>query len=357
MGHRNLILQCRDGSLSWNALFLAPLVSRSVWEAIASSTMGNSCSQSESVVHFQLPDYSTTTVRCFLELITSGVAVHGGSRKELEELLVNLCGDLNQFSDFARAAAGKGRVEALDGVVVLRDVEEDDEERADDVRIPINAVTSGGTMCNRKRTLRTPTKGSKRRKRHLGNFESFSCPMCPKNKLIPSFLIIHLCRTHFKEELRQKYPHHSLEEVSSRGELRKFVCPECGVWRSYQHLVEHLGAKHEKVLQFLSLDLREALMRVKASNTVQTLGCPICATPVSLHKNSLRMHLCEAHAWEGLRRVAESAVSSPSGYVCPCCGKSMPSINKLTRHYGVEHDKFMDYIPEKFWGKISKLCN
>ncbi len=50
--------------MTWNVLFLAPLVSESLWEAVT----GTWCSQSDAeVVQFQLLDYSTATVRCFLD--------------------------------------------------------------------------------------------------------------------------------------------------------------------------------------------------------------------------------------------------------------------------------------------------
>ncbi len=101
IGHRNLHLQCRDGSLTWNVLFLAPLVSESLWEAVT----GTWCSQSDAeVVQFQLPDYSTAIVRCFLDFISSGETEVGGegseeTLKELRELLLDMCGDLQKFSE------------------------------------------------------------------------------------------------------------------------------------------------------------------------------------------------------------------------------------------------------------------
>ncbi len=367
MGHRNLILQCSDGSLSWNALFLAPLVSRSVWEAVSSNMMGteNCCSQCEAVVQFHLPDYSTKTVKCFLELITTGVVEtvgtgrNSGTRKELEDLLLHMCGDLKQFSEFAPVPPPSCG-EMPEEVLVLIDHDEAEVK-------PTSRAAELAKVGKKKRSLPTnvsfakgkPPKHKKKiTKSHepTSIFEGFPCPLCPNLRLKPGFLFLHLCRTHYGEDLRQKYPVASLKRASSGPAEKKYVCPECGVWKNYWHMLDHLGAKHDRVLQFLPEGARSSIrMPRRPFRLAQAVGCPICATPVAL-RSSMKAHLCEAHAWDGMRRAVESAVHTPSGFMCPCCGRCMLTMDKLVMHYGVEHDKFIDFVPQKFKGKIARLC-
>ncbi len=60
--HRDLRLHCSDGTLAWSSLFLRPLVSKRLWEAVV-SIRERQCQQVEQQVHLVLPDFDCSTAR------------------------------------------------------------------------------------------------------------------------------------------------------------------------------------------------------------------------------------------------------------------------------------------------------
>ncbi len=60
--HRDLRLHCSDGTLAWSSLFLRPLVSKRLWEAVV-SVRERQCQQDEQQVHLVLPDFDCSTAR------------------------------------------------------------------------------------------------------------------------------------------------------------------------------------------------------------------------------------------------------------------------------------------------------
>ncbi len=93
---RDLRLVCSDGALTWNALFLAPVLSNEVrWECEVALR-----DEDQSSLSLLLPDFSVSSARKLLEVVTSGAASVSSEegRREVTLLLRSLGANLAMFS-------------------------------------------------------------------------------------------------------------------------------------------------------------------------------------------------------------------------------------------------------------------
>ncbi len=93
---RDLRLVCSDGTLTWNALFLNPVLSGDLkWEC--EMALGK---EDQGALFLLLPEFSMSYARALLEVVTSGEASVSseGDRREVLLLLRALGADLKMFS-------------------------------------------------------------------------------------------------------------------------------------------------------------------------------------------------------------------------------------------------------------------
>ncbi len=284
--HRNLTLVCRDGVLTWNALYLFPVTSVPLWEEM--SFVGSRC-PCHNRVTMLLPDFDKDVVRALLELVTMGHNI-AGTHDDLEELLCALG---------ANRSTGAGQIVVEDSKVKISKEEncEEDESVVENNSKSATATfqlttTASSEICGSSSNSRSnnSSNSSKRgssnalivvRKRRHGNngivvgraastnsttndspapataveeetfppaaktrkaltviSSNYECIFCRKRTRSGKDMLEHLSVQHFQHRLQQQVLHRGPSWSTSRCHLCTFSSPCETV------VLKHLGADH-----------------------------------------------------------------------------------------------------------------
>ncbi len=315
--HRNLTLVCRDGVLTWNALYLFPVTSVPLWEEI--SFVGSRC-PCHNRVTMLLPDFDKDVVRALLELVTMGRNVTG-THGDLEELLCALG---------ANKSTGVGQIVVEDSKVTISKEEncEEDESVVENNSKSATATfqsttTASSEMCgsssNRSKRGSSNALVVVRKRRHGNNgtvvgraastnrttndspapatavevietfpptaktrkaltviSSNYECIFCRKRTRSGKEMLEHLSVQHFQHRLQQQVLHRGPSWSTSRCHLCTFSSPCETV------VLKHLGADHGAVLDLIPEQLeRDPRMMALFDQNRAELGTPAAAESCS----------------------------------------------------------------------------
>ena len=166
------------------------------------------------------------------------------------------------------------------------------------------------------------------------------CPVCRTARPSKFRLYQHLALTHHKNQLRSRY---------MKGFLANGChCQFCGKPFDKDKIFVHIGAKHHKVENFLSIPIKPSPMNAEL---LQEDGVPMHPIETQKPKKKTRKNSFKELCYNGVRITK----------TCPFCNKQKNAISSMLQHVSLTHckNKLIQKYKAQYLenGKRCPLCN